>query len=92
MPSTRELCFRLGFGDEFLCTRGSLTKLLNELKVFAQSCDPSRWATDLTLFDTEIEKITHDYLHVKDSGHAHWGSTLSNGHWNLLEWPLDAIK
>lgn len=89
-----ELCFKLGFGDGDLCRRGSSQLLLNAMKVHAKEFIIIKPSNDFTFFDSalfskEIERMTDFYLNVKGAGSAHWGSTLSNDYWNLLEWPLD---
>ena len=96
MATTWELCFKLGFGDGPLCARGPSALLLNPIKEVAKEFIVSKLVNDSAFLDSklvvkEVQRVTHFYLNVNGAGKAHWGLTLFNGHWKLLEWPLNSV-
>lgn len=89
MATAWEICLKLGFIDGETCSRGSSHTLLHDVEEFAKTWEMSDARTGTS---DEINRVTELYVHWRGAGTSHWGKPLSNGYFNLLEWPKDTVK
>lgn len=91
MATAWGLCLKLGFIDGVNCTRGPSNWLLDNIESLVKGWDSSNARANNPDYVYDINRMTDVYLY-RYAGDAVWGKTLSNGYYNLVEWPKDHVK